>query len=83
VSYMYTNSIELVPRFGLLPSPRMGCDLEHFVVKWDQQYMEDEQACTGGVGIVLSKSDATVRKASAATRPSGSAATGRHSLSSC
>jgi len=24
VSYMYTNSIELVPRFGLLPSPRCG-----------------------------------------------------------
>jgi len=32
----------------------MGCDLEHFVVKWDQQYTEDEQACMVGVGIVLS-----------------------------
>ena len=61
----------------------MGCDLEHFVVKWDQQYTEDEQAWTGGVGIVVNKSDATVRKASATTRLSGSAATGRNSLSSC
>jgi len=47
----------------------MGCDLEYFVVKWDQQFTEDEQAGKGGVGIVLSKSDATVRKASAAARP--------------
>ena len=34
----------------------MGCDLEHVVVKWDQQFTEDEQACTGGVGVVVSKS---------------------------
>jgi len=39
----------------------MGCNLEHFVVKWDQQYTEDEQACMGKVGIVVRKSDATVR----------------------
>jgi len=53
------------------------------VVKWDQQCTEEEQSCTGGVGIVVSKSHATVGKASAAARPSGSAATGRQSLSSC
>ena len=47
----------------------MGCDLEDFVVKWDQQCAEDEQTGKGGVGIVGSKSDATIRKASVAARP--------------
>jgi len=47
----------------------MGCDLEGFVVKCDQQCTEDEQAGNGGVGIVVSKSDASVRNASAATQP--------------
>ena len=45
----------------------MGCDLEHFVVELDQQCTEDEQAVKGGVGIVVGKSDAAVRKASAAS----------------
>ena len=40
----------------------VGYDLEHFVVEWDQQYTDDEQAGTGGVGIVVCKSDATVRR---------------------
>ena len=61
----------------------MGCDREQFVVKWDQQCTQDEAADKGRVGIVVDKSDDTVRKASAAARPSGSAATGRHRLSSC
>ena len=47
----------------------MGCDLEGFVVKCDQQCTEDEQPGKDGVGIVVSKSEATVRKASAAARP--------------
>jgi len=34
----------------------MGCDLEHFVVEWDQQCTEDEQAGKGGMGVVVSKS---------------------------
>jgi len=56
----------------------MDCDLEHFVVEWDQ---EDEQVGKGVVGIVVGQSGATVRKASTAARPSGSAGTGWHSLS--
>jgi len=47
----------------------MGCNLQDVVVKWDQQCMKDEEAGKGGLGIELSKSDATVRKASAAARP--------------
>ena len=61
----------------------MGCDREHFVVKWDQQCTQDEVAGKGRVGIVVGKSDDTAKKASAAARPSGSATTGRHHLSSC
>ena len=50
--------------------PGMGYDLKHFVVEWDQQYNEDEQAGKGGVGVVVRKSDVTVRKTSAVARPS-------------
>jgi len=35
----------------------MGCDREHFVVKWDQQCTQDEAAGKGRVGIVVGKSD--------------------------
>jgi len=34
----------------------MGYDLEHFVVEFDQQCREIEQAGKGGVGVVVGKS---------------------------
>jgi hypothetical protein len=34
----------------------MGCFLEHFVVEWDQQRTEDEQAGKSVVGIAVGKS---------------------------
>ena len=38
----------------------LSCFLEHFVVEWDQQRTEDEQAGKSVVGIMVGKSGVAV-----------------------